>query len=305
MVVSVLVLLAAMLVPSVSSALEQSRITLCSNLLHHIGIAMEQYTAENNNHFPFWGNNRDDSWRGLIGRYMGLDYVSSNWYWGLYTKNNTWIPWDQVKPFQCPSAAGLGKNASADGQMAVETCWLINSYYLGGAGPVNGYYPALQTYGASDNWPNYFCGGGPSRCGLLCEEWQANQNGITTANPDTSDLTQTTYQVAYANLAQPYSTHYKFGNLGAMGIGRNFLYADWHIEFRKCTFAGPWDGTADAGYWSDPTATAQWIPSTRQDRGNEVGYSFILGGKTFWGWRPIICHTDAYHFTVADWLWPW
>ena len=43
--------------------------------------------------------------------------------------------------------------------------------------------------------------------------------------------------------------HYKFGKKGAMGIGRNTLYADWHIGFRQCvdgddkiTPAGPGAG---------------------------------------------------------------
>ncbi len=299
-VVAVIALLAAMLVPSVSSALEQSRITSCSNVLHHIAIAMEDYTSDNNNHFPFWFD-----FRLLIGPYLGMDKSVIGYYYPWAPQNNTRCPylmnttWDQVKQFQCPSGVGLGTNASASGNEAVQTYWQINSYWLG-IGPINDYFPNLQLQYDLNNY--YYCAGGPSRNGLLCEVWQVDT--INGPNPDINNLTSPTYQIQASYLAQPYSTHYKFGNVGVMGVGRNILYADWHIDFRKCTFSGPWDGTSDAGYWSDPSSSAVWIPSTKLDRGNEVGWSFILGGKTFWGWQPIIFHTDGYHYDVSDWWWP-
>ena len=52
--------------------------------------------------------------------------------------------------------------------MAVQSYWLINSYYLG-VDPVDGYYPKLQVP-TNESWH----AGGPSHIGLLCEEWQVN-----------------------------------------------------------------------------------------------------------------------------------
>ena len=288
-VISVMALMAAMLIPSMSAALEQGRIASCASVLHHVAVAVEQYTVENNNHFPF-----SYDFRVSIAPYLGLG--------NCVVLNNPWnlaIPWDQVKQFQCPSGAKLGKTASADGKMAVQSYWQINSYFLGGAGPIQGFYPNLQApQGYLGNWPGYFCGGGPSRCGLLVEEWQVN---TISTNRDPADQNSPTYQVSASYCAQPYTTHYKFGNNGVQGIGRNLLFADWHIVFRRTTLSGPFDGVADAGYWSDASAQAHWITSQKLDRGNEVGYSFLLGGKTFWGWRPILRWSDLNTFEIAYW----
>ena len=80
-----------------------------------------------------------------------------------------------------------------------------------------------------------------------------------------------------------------------MGIGRNILYGDWHIKFRKCTYTASTDCVQDASYWSDQSASAVQIPCTQIDRGNEVGQSFQIQtrtGATFWGWRPILQDPD-------------
>jgi len=302
-VVSILGLLAGMMVPSMDAALEQSRIVACASTLHHIANALNGYVADNHNYFPYNAANND--FRPMIGEYLGLGPClavgnNANGRY-VYFSNNTGgnLPWEQIKPFQCPTGAGLGKSARVDGQQAVQGYWLSNWYVS--QSPLNDYYPSLQTPRQFDpeHDGNNYGWGGPSHIGLLCEEWQVD-NIYTAADsskpPDPN--TNIVCSVVASNLAQPYSTHYKFGNMGVMGVGRNILYGDWHINFRKCTYSASTDCATDAGYWvlaSDPPPVYKYIKSTQIDRGNEVGQSFQIPtgtGPTYWGWRPMLQDPD-------------
>ena len=322
-VIAMLILLVAMLVPSMSAALEQSRITSCASVLHHIATAMETYVADNNNHFPYNAANND--FRQMIGSYLGLDQylvtrstTSSNGQGirylvynipGVVDSNGNPInnPWDHLKPFQCPSGAGLGTNARADGQQAVQGYWLSNWWISWN--DIQNYYPNLQrTFRAFDTNINDYLNnslGGPSHIGLLCEEWQVDTVGTLQYPTQAPGTTNITYAVVASNLAQPYSTHYRYGSMGVMGIGRNMLFADWHIKFRKCNYSASTDGSVDTTYWSDSSASAVQIPTTYVNRGNECGESFQIQtktGATYWGWRPTLNDPDMAYWWAAQGL---
>lgn len=322
-VIAVLALLLAMLVPSMSAALEQSRIASCASVLHHIANAMEQYVAENNNHFPV------ADYRGMIGHYLGLDYAVYNNNGIIERSSGQTIPWENLKPFQCPSGAGLGLGARPDG-VAIQNYWLMNGYVTGVWNGFN-YYPDLQIPRAFDTTHeenNAYCGG-TSHIGLMCELWESDNN--MNINTDPGNAASLVYQAPSSKLAQPYSTHYRYGSMGAMGIGRHILYADWHIIFRRCTYYASTDKTESTTTWdwSDNDHTKYVQRTTVQiNRGNEVGQSFTIGGTvtpdgvtkiitnpdgttktqteevlgggvTYWGWRPILEDPD-----IAYWWGP-
>jgi prepilin-type N-terminal cleavage/methylation domain-containing protein len=317
-VISVMALMAAMLIPSMSAALEQSRIVSCASVLHHIGNAYAQYLGENNDHFP---SNPYRDFRLLIGPYLGMskNIVYNVWQGAQYPDLSPGTTWDKVKQFQCPSGAALGVTASANGQAGVQSYWLQNGYL--GTGDNNGrlgdsYQAYVEQNIPTDNNNNWWRKGGPSHNVLLCEHWQTN--GVVANNPDILDknVGDLTFFVNASDDVQPYTTHSKFGNLGVMGVGRNMLFLDWHIRFRRCTYSPVTSGPG--GYWSDATANAVWVTTINMNRGNEAGQSFQIsgfdskvqntdgtttstpgGGKTFWGWRPIIDDADVGHWMGA------
>jgi prepilin-type N-terminal cleavage/methylation domain-containing protein len=51
-VIAIIAILAAMLLPTLSRAKERGRTAACLNNLHQIGIALQLYVDENNNHLP-------------------------------------------------------------------------------------------------------------------------------------------------------------------------------------------------------------------------------------------------------------
>jgi hypothetical protein len=60
----------------------------------------------------------------------------------------------------------------------------------------------------------------------------------------------------------PYSTHFKVTALGAVGVGRSILYADWHVTFLP---TGDWPVKYD-----DTT-----FGYKRDVHGNDQGYKYI------------------------------
>jgi prepilin-type N-terminal cleavage/methylation domain-containing protein/prepilin-type processing-associated H-X9-DG protein len=69
-VIAILGILVALLLPAVSSARSAARRTMCLNNLHQLGIAMMQFTNENNGKFPgTYDSGTGGSWIGGLGPY--------------------------------------------------------------------------------------------------------------------------------------------------------------------------------------------------------------------------------------------
>lgn len=102
-------ILAALLLPAVQSAREAARRAQCSNNLHQINIALQQYEAVNGKYPPAYSVDKDGkpllSWRVLILPYLGQD--------NLYRRFHLDEPWDSPHNrvvanempaiFRCPS----------------------------------------------------------------------------------------------------------------------------------------------------------------------------------------------------------
>jgi prepilin-type N-terminal cleavage/methylation domain-containing protein len=73
-VIAIIGILAALLLPVMARVKESGKATACINNLRQIGIAIQVYVQENNNHLPFM----EDQYPGVTNQYFGPDTVLSN-----------------------------------------------------------------------------------------------------------------------------------------------------------------------------------------------------------------------------------
>src|SRR3954453_4379826 len=73
-VIAIIGILAALLLPAVGKVKESGKATACINNLRQIGVAIQLYAQENNNHLPFM----NDQYPGVTNEYLGPDVVLSN-----------------------------------------------------------------------------------------------------------------------------------------------------------------------------------------------------------------------------------
>jgi prepilin-type N-terminal cleavage/methylation domain-containing protein len=73
-VIAIVGILAALLFPTLGKAKEAGKATACINNLRQIGIAIQVYVQENNNHLPYM----QDQFPGVTNEYFGPDMVLSN-----------------------------------------------------------------------------------------------------------------------------------------------------------------------------------------------------------------------------------
>jgi prepilin-type N-terminal cleavage/methylation domain-containing protein len=73
-VIAIIAVLAALLLPALSWAKESGRVAACISNLRQIGMAIQLYAQENNNHLPFM----NDQYPGQATVYPGPDTVLSN-----------------------------------------------------------------------------------------------------------------------------------------------------------------------------------------------------------------------------------
>jgi len=106
-VISIIVLLVAILLPSLQRVRKQARAVVCRAQLHQWGILYETYAAENNGYLPDWG----PSWRGT----GPTDpwWAITRWMWGSIDPAAKGTPesasWTGVKDILCcPMAARPG-----------------------------------------------------------------------------------------------------------------------------------------------------------------------------------------------------
>jgi prepilin-type N-terminal cleavage/methylation domain-containing protein len=282
-VVTILALLFALLVPAIQGAVERSRIANCTSILRSIGTAYAQYVAENHDYLnPYCFV--DSRAYAILDAQSSLDSqgnVSNETYQAVYDYHNLLAPslglgncmpltdkgnlnyskwsmakYSQYKEFRCPSTNWQGTNATPFG-------WGITSCYM----QMAGWSSQPQVSGAE--WPvrtAYFPKfQNTSTAVISFEKW--------TCNGMTSDA---------SGAALPYSTHFKNATRGALGIGRNILYADWHINFRNCT------DSIDVYSGSGWSCGGTYVPGTAITRGNELGMTWTWGGGAYVGWGPIL-----------------
>lgn len=76
-VIAIIAILAAILVPAVSSALDRARAINCASNLHQVGIGLLGYTLDNDDKIPVWFEANVQQWAGTIASYMGDDWASA------------------------------------------------------------------------------------------------------------------------------------------------------------------------------------------------------------------------------------
>src|ERR1039457_4816727 len=75
-VIAIIAILAAMLLPVLSRGKERGRTAVCLSNLHQIGVALQIYIDQNNNHLPFMEDKSTNSMTTNI--YPSVDIVLTN-----------------------------------------------------------------------------------------------------------------------------------------------------------------------------------------------------------------------------------
>ena len=94
-VIAIIAILAAILVPAVSSALDRARAVNCASNLRQVGIGLIGYCLDNDDAIPVWFEAGARQWAGLIAPYMGEEWTDA------FTADST--P-DSRRIFFCPVA---------------------------------------------------------------------------------------------------------------------------------------------------------------------------------------------------------
>ncbi len=283
-VIAVTALLLSLLVPTLQNAAENGRIADCASILHNIGVAQSHYVTDNRGYMqPYvWldpSGPFNTEWNYLpgycydyhavLGEYLGLGDCMPHE--GANATKFYNAAWSQYRQYQCPS--GIGPDVGCPcGVVGAGGYQMLDGrfYPAGSLDPVGSFYMQNCWWTSQQpncNWPDFgpffpkFTN--PARAVLLFEHWAicmtSNSNAVSV----------------------PYDTHYKIGYKGAMGICRNYLYADFHVASHYC-IDGP-DTESGGGWYNGST----YIPASYVQRGDEGGCIFTGagGGDTMYvGW---------------------
>ncbi|HTA29895.1 MAG TPA: prepilin-type N-terminal cleavage/methylation domain-containing protein [Candidatus Cybelea sp.] len=120
-VVAIIAILAALLLPGLAKAKDESKRAKCLSNLHQIGITLTMYTSDNHDQYPYVAADLPDPW-------PKLPFVDLLKLYAPYIPNHT----NDGSFFLCPADAPQGFNfqwAKQTGDIAANQLLFPNSYY--------------------------------------------------------------------------------------------------------------------------------------------------------------------------------
>ena len=205
-VIAIIAVLASLVLPALAKAKRKATKAVCISNLRQIGIATQLYADDHDAQLP------GPVWSGATASYDQSSSTELIYYIASYLGSPDPSPTPAVaKVFVCP---GYLKDAPGLTSMSGRKCYLLNDN--ANANPA----PRVPPFG-------YPAGGGSGPAGPLpaLTMDQLNQYGATSdiyaivdvdkgnVNPSVSWWTDLPYQPVH-------------------GAGRNYLYFDWHVEFK-------------------------------------------------------------------------
>lgn len=133
-VIAIIAILAALLLPALSRAKEQTKIIQCLSNLRQIGVGIRLYVDENNSNFPLfgnaqWANNTNAGWESYI---LGLGGVDAQPKFSFMAPATHRPLYPYIKPsavFRCPADRGQEEDPTfVDSPFAGVGTWKPSNY---------------------------------------------------------------------------------------------------------------------------------------------------------------------------------
>ena len=229
-VIAIIALLAAILFPVFGRVREKARQTSCTSNLKQLGLAIVQYTQDNDECMPSinvfdssHGNWEEYSWREMI-----YSYVKSS----------------QV--YICPSNTSTATDYLSD--------WVTNTHTFGGNPPMSTDYVCNTNYARNANRPGKNSGDGP-----FAQQLTPGGTSVPVMIPQIANPSQTIGLIENADLTHSYD-NLDISNSGMyandLWAGHasmtNYEFADGHVKAYKPfqTLSTPDGGLASINFWT-------------------------------------------------------
>jgi prepilin-type N-terminal cleavage/methylation domain-containing protein len=235
-VIAIIAILAAMLLPALAGAKKKAQRVKCLNNMHQLGLAIQLYAVDNQDHFPF--PNWSTTYPGWLYAFTSIHGVSS-----IPTPNGTSVPYsggqlwpyiNNIGVYWCP-ADDTNNPISGWSSRADQ----LSTYIMNGA--------ACDFNKESSNGGKVFKLSDIKVLGVIM--WEPNTQGGTTPYADASGQGDPT--------DGPARLHFP---------GSDLLYIDDHVEFMKFQDASNQMGQPGPGniFWWDPNRpnTGGWPNDT-------------------------------------------
>ncbi len=228
-VIAIIAILAAMLLPALSTSKAQSLRTLCKSNMHQWGLAIQMYAADNHDSFPDDSDGSDLSWVGKN--------VQTFWQNYLLKDYKTGVPKNQFNVLFCPTDQWHRQadmwDTNNDGAPVLCGFFYLPGRLLSGGDAYN-----INGIGA---WvTKKKLGGQYANAPILSDRIQALGSWNVSANKGT--LTWTVEDTETTKVV-PSAAH---AGQNAVPTGANFLFEDSHVEWHPFDVKDPRD-TVDLG----------------------------------------------------------